>query len=77
MKIKVLAKHIRKGIKGSNCVCPIALALKEVYKTTHVKIFYTWGQVNNEIYHFPRKVQKFIIDFDKKKSSVKPFEFSL
>ncbi len=78
MKIKVTAKHIRCGKKGDGRSCAIALALKEVYKTNNVHVFNTWTIVNKDyMFNFSRNVIKFIKDFDKKKSSVKPFEFSL
>ena len=77
MKIKVLAKHIREGKQGDGRCCPIALSLKEIYKTNKVRVFYTWVYVGESIFHFPKKAITFVKKFDKKKSSVKPFEFEL
>jgi hypothetical protein len=77
MRIKVLTRHIRKGIRGSNCSCPIALALNEAYKTTDIRVMFSWAHIGDLIIDLPRKAVKFIKDFDKKKSSVKPFEFEL
>jgi len=36
--IEVTKKHIANGIKGDNCNCPIALSLKDEYKTLDVSV---------------------------------------
>lgn len=77
MKVKVEKKHIRKGKKGYPDRCPIALALKDTLGADDVKVWIHCAEVNGTFFQLPHTAQLFIQDFDKKKSSVKPFEFEL
>ena len=36
--IEVTKKHIANGVPGDECNCPIALALKDEYKTTETSV---------------------------------------
>ena len=71
MKVKVTQEHINKGLKGSSCYCPIALAIGPncVVQYSHITI-------GNKEYRTPQAVFEFLHAFDNG-LPVKPFEFEL
>lgn len=78
MKIKVTQEHINKGVPGSHCMCPIALAMLEAVNDLfsvhgyHVHYFHrmwVW-------FSLPTSASMFVERFDRNKK-VKPFEFDL
>ena len=77
MKIRVKRKHIRWGRQEESDACAIALALMESFGAGDVTVGAKGASVYGIIYSLPKKAQKFIAKFDKNKSSVKPFEFTL
>lgn len=75
MMIEVAQKHINAGLAKSHNQCPIALALKEVFIASEVRVNSTI--VIDEVYYSPsHQVLQFIEDFDSGKK-VSPFIFDL
>lgn len=46
--VKLTQEHIDNGIRKSPCNCPIALALKEHFKASHVYV-HNYGDVENNL----------------------------
>lgn len=79
MKIQVTQEHINKGITGSACFCPIALAANagEIgRKFGPVRVMPSSIMVDTELLELPAVAKLFIIDFDHG-HPVEPFEFDL
>ena len=75
LRIRVLQKHILKGIPESACSCPIAQAVREVSpRKKRVAVLLDEMQVGSKTYDLPRAVSNFIKRFDAGKS-VKPTTF--
>ena len=83
MKITVTAEHIKKGVPQSNCGCPIARAIRDLYadrdmiisvESKHV-IFGEFG-VDQTCYILDEMARKFIQDFDEGRT-VKPGIFEI
>lgn len=76
-KIFVTREDIKKGHRASMGWCPVALAVKRVFKDQHVDALPVAGiTVGSKTYATLEKVAKFICDFDEGKP-VKPFSFWL
>jgi len=76
MNINVTSKHISNGMHREASHCPVAISLKEKFKTNNIEV-YTFGIYIDSIYHpIPRRVKFFIFEFDNKRK-VKPFNFKL
>lgn len=76
IKITITADHIRRGERGSECNCPIALALKETLITNTVSVNATGIHINHYPYNLDEKDRKFMERFDKG-WSVKGYSFWL
>lgn len=91
MIVKVTQEHIDKGAENFEngdpnnlgYLCPVALALKDVFKTKHTKVTYSILEIglfpkDNIIFSrvIPQEVLDWITRFDLK-CDVKPFEFEL
>jgi hypothetical protein len=78
IKVEVKQKHIKNGIPGSACRCPIALAVKDAgLEEPAVICGITFGSIENRI-RVPllKKASAFIDRFDNSQP-VKPFSFQL
>lgn len=84
MKIKVMKKHIKAGIKDNMISCPVALALREQTDLSDIKVygpFITWEDSRRPSSgrhrrRASRSVTRFVNRFDKI-GKVKPFNFIL
>ncbi len=79
MRIKVTEDHIRRGVRGENTCCPIALAIQEATgnQEWHVGGLACWRTSNfDKNVELPIEATKFISRFDVNKS-VQPFEFDI
>lgn len=85
IKVNVTAEDIKKGVRGSDICCPIALALnREVKSTPETQISVNYGFLSVQgtgklIMHsetLPCEARLFIRDFDAG-NDVKPFSFSV
>ena len=76
IRIKITKEHIRKGVRGSACECPIALALKETLITNNVHVDMDGMRVNHVSYALDKKDRKFIERFDAG-MPVRPYDFDL
>jgi hypothetical protein len=81
MLIEVKQKHIRKGVRGNMCNCPIALAVEEVTGTRaevacSIAVWPANGEGENSVYRVTRSCDRFMEKFDNGKK-VKPFKFRL
>jgi hypothetical protein len=75
LRVRVLKRHILKGIPASVCSCPIALAVREV-GTQKKKVSVTFEiQVGKKYYDLPTVANRFINKFDDGEP-VKPFSFT-
>jgi hypothetical protein len=92
MILTVKQKHIRTGVRGDNCQCAVSKALKEALDIPRNEDIgdYEWVKVNYSSievycmgklirkYTVPKKLAKFIFDFDAKgKKAVKPGKFRI
>lgn len=75
MKIKVKQKHIDAGKRWYTGNCPVALAIKEVYKTD-VWVYSDSIRIADNSLEIPDAVKGFVNAFDSGKP-VSPFEFEL
>jgi len=75
MKIHVTEKHIKKGVGFNPWKCPTAKAIQEATGRKPT-VTSEWYGFNNEELSLPKKVTKFIDNFDRGKK-VKPFSFVL
>lgn len=75
-KINVTNYHIRRGIPGNFCQCPIALAIKGQTRVKHVWVAYEDIECGPFSVPTTKTIQKFIDKFDDQKT-VKPFSFVL
>lgn len=75
MKIRVMRRHIKEGIRTSRFKCPIALAFNEETGGVADVHRHTLWDVS-DFYDLPRSAQRFIRSFDQGKP-VKPFSFTL
>lgn len=73
MKVKVTAKHIANGKPKSVTMCPVALALKEIF--SKVAVYENYALINRT-YHYFRRGTQFIKNFDEGKK-VKPCTIEL
>lgn len=72
VNLKVTQEHINKGKRHIHSSCPVALALKDVFRKEYECIGMQVGAgraifyLDCEIYHinFPRKIKMFINNFD-------------
>ena len=76
LRVNITWAHIRDGIPGSACDCPIALALKDSLLTDSVKVDSDGIYVNNRKFDVDKKDLKFIDRFDNGKR-VRPYWFTL
>jgi hypothetical protein len=76
IKINVTREHIRKGIRGSPCDCPIALAIKEALITQAVSIGSWQWMINHVRFLAEDKDVRFMQRFDEGKP-VRPYSFFL
>jgi hypothetical protein len=76
IKVNVTKDHIRKGIRGSACDCPLALALKETLITTNVSVDANSIRVNHVYFKTDKKDVRFIERFDAGKP-VRPYSLEL
>lgn len=76
IKINVTKDHIRRGVRGSACDCPIALALKQTLITHNVSVSSTAIVVNNIGFSVDKKDLRFIERFDAGQP-VRPYSFDL
>ena len=81
MTISVTADHIMSGIPGSQCFCPIALAIKDAFGPVLINVDVkdygiTIQTTNTHYYQMPSKVLHFVRRFDARLPVVS-FEFEL
>lgn len=85
MRVKVTQDHIDRGVRREPCLCPIALALKDlgVDKPNVHFTFVRWEEWGADgiferlcLPNLPAGARKFVKLFDEGES-VKPFEFDL
>jgi len=76
MIIKVTEDDIKKGVRGSACGCPIALAIKRAADADIVSVYKAECYFKGEIFELPPEAQYFIRVFDKS-LVVSPMEFTL
>lgn len=83
MKIRVTRKHIENGEREMTAYCPVALAMVSAgfkgvgVHNDHVEVITKGGRYPTvEYYELPKKVQRFVLDYDMERP-VKPFTFSL
>lgn len=76
-RIRITDQKIEDGQPGEIDLCPVALALKEAFKTDNVSVDQNTLSVTVS-YEFetPAKVRQFIKKFDDNQQ-VQPFEFTL
>lgn len=86
--VRVSRKHIKQGVRGSNCGCPIALSLNEMIqqekRDAHLCVLYKFLSITpnhgpyddklNVVYDLPDSAVEFIKRFDGG-WKVFPFEF--
>jgi len=78
MKVKVTQNHISKGVPGSRCLCPIALALKDM-GCNYVNVSYVTEYIKDGKFtrtFVPRLALDFMIAFDAN-GVVEPLEFEI
>lgn len=76
IKISITKAHIRDGVPGNECDCPIALALKDALLTNDVAVNPDGMRVNNRTFSADKKDRRFIERFDNGKP-VKPYSFEI
>lgn len=76
IKINITKAHIRDGERGSECNCPIALALKDTLLTESVRVNSEGIVVNGRSFKLDKKDRTFMSRFDNYKQ-VRPYSFSL
>lgn len=76
MKIFVTSEHIKRGKRGSDCECPVAIALSEYFGKTSVSDLMLLILRTNKVIKTPPIVVDFIAKFDDNED-VKPFEFDI
>lgn len=82
VKVFVTKEDIQKGRKKDSCLCPIALALKKIFKVNAVGIevrddtVYHYTDTNTFSAMLPAKATKFVHSFDNGKT-VAPFSMIL
>lgn len=76
IKINVTNDHIRRGVRGSACDCPIALALKETLITNSVSVTGARMLVNHVWFVVDKKDIRFMERFDAGQP-VRPYSFDL
>lgn len=74
--IKITKAHIRDGLRGSECDCPIALALKDALITDNVRVNGDGIYVNNARFDLDDKDRRFMSRFDEG-LRVRPYSFSI
>lgn len=74
--ISITKNHISKGSSLRAGFCPIALALKEKFKTYNVSVYNTRTMINHKTILLPLKAVEFIRRFDLW-LKVKPFSFKI
>lgn len=78
MLIKVEKNHINEGVQCSPQSCPIANAIRDMFKfETKIYVVHNYITINDKSYKTTRGMRKFITNFDKVRSSVKPTTFRL
>jgi hypothetical protein len=77
MNIQVTQSHIDKGKPHSSCLCPVALAIQEVYPNEKISVGYSvvinWPR-ERSVATLPREVTERITTFDAIQQ-MEPFEF--
>lgn len=76
ISINITRAHIRDGVRGSECNCPIALALKDALITNNVSVSGSGIYVNGTKFEVDKNDLKFIDRFDRGQR-VRPYSFSL
>ena len=80
--VRVEQRHIDEGVPNEPGMCPVALAIKGQPGCRRVLVGHCGGHVYFEnfrppaSFHLPKKVSKFILDFDEGED-VEPFEFKM
>lgn len=74
--IRITEAHIRDGVKGSECDCPIALALRDTLFTDAVRVNGEGIFVNNRKFNMDKEDLRFMERFDNGQR-VKPYSFRL
>ncbi len=75
MKFCVTNKHIKKGLRYNESLCPVALSIQEKTKG-EVFVSYAYICINGEKYKTNNDILYFLLDFDHG-LEVEPFEFEL
>ncbi len=75
LQIKVTQEHIDKGTKAHCKLCPIALAVQEMFPAAEVTVSIGHLTLDNDLYHIPAAARNFIIDFDREDNVAMPVEF--
>lgn len=76
IKISITRAHIRDGVRGSKCDCPIALALKDSLITTNVHVDGGGLWVNGLSFEVDKRDMRFMHRFDDGQR-VLPYSFEL
>ena len=76
INIKIGWGHIRDGVPGSECNCPIALAVKDALLTEDVRVLAEAIYINGVRYDTDKEDVRFMARFDGGKR-VKPYSFSI
>ena len=74
--VKITWAHIRDGQRGSDCDCPIALAVKDALLTNSVRVGADGIYINHLRWDVDKEDLKFIERFDNGKR-VRPYSFRL
>lgn len=76
IEIKITKAHIRDGVPGDKCNCPIALAIKDTLLTENVVVGAHDMYINGRAYVVDKKDLAFMGRFDTGKR-VRPYSFTL
>jgi hypothetical protein len=64
MFLMVTAKHVEHGVPGEHDSCPIALALKEKYKTDQVSVHADGIDIAGHRYRHTESSRRLMLSFD-------------
>ena len=74
--VKITKAHIRDGVRGSECNCPIGLALQDALLTSEVSVTADRILVNNISFEVDKRDLRFMERFDSGER-VRPYSFSI